>query len=224
MFGTVTPTPFDLNFSLFGIPVRIHPFFWLVSVVMGWDPDDFNSTLIWVVCVFVSILIHEMGHALTANYYGWRPHVVLYSFGGYAAYVPTWGHSTGRGILVTFAGPLAGFVFYGLVFAVERLLITQGTHLPHYARIAFHDLEFINLWWGLVNLLPVYPLDGGQISRAALSHWRPRDGFDLSLKLSFAVAVGAAYWMFTRQNTYVALLFGLLAVDNLQQMQGPRYR
>ena len=78
MFGTVAPTPFDLKFSIFGIPVRVHPLFWLVSVIMQWNVHDPRTTLIWVVCVFVSILIHELGHALTAKSYGWPPHIVLY--------------------------------------------------------------------------------------------------------------------------------------------------
>src|SRR5690242_9793394 len=120
MFGTVAPTPLDLNFSLFRIPVRVHPFFWLVSALMGWNPHNVNAMLLWIVCVFVSILIHEMGHALTAAHYGWRPHVVLYSFGGYAQYFPTRGHTAGRAIVVLFAGPGAGFVFYALIYAVER--------------------------------------------------------------------------------------------------------
>ena len=68
MFGNVTPTPFDLNFSLFGIPVRIHPFFWLVAILTGWNPYLPKLIVIWVACFFVSILVHEMGHALTAKY------------------------------------------------------------------------------------------------------------------------------------------------------------
>ena len=224
MLGSVAPTPFDLNFSLFGIPVRVHPFFWIVSAVMGWS-RDYRLVLLWIGCVFVSILIHEMGHALTAAHYGWNPHVVLYSFGGYAAYVPTWNRSTARSILVTFAGPGAGFVFFGILFGVQKLLLYQHVHLPFYSRVAFHDLEFINLWWGLVNLLPVYPLDGGQISRTALEHWRPYDGAGLSLKISLVVAGAAAYWMFTLHMEYAAILFAMLAFENLQTLQsGTRYR
>lgn len=223
MLGNVAPTPFDLNFSLFGIPVRVHPLFWVVSAMMGWS-HDIRSVLVWVVCVFVSILIHEMGHALTANYYGWRPEVVLYSFGGYAQYIMGRGHSTGRSILVTFAGPGAGFILYAFILGAQKALENRGVEFSPYLREALFDLKFINLWWGLMNLLPVYPLDGGQISRAALEHWRWRDGFDLSLKLSLVVAVGVAYWMFTQDRMYAALLFGMLAFENLQNLQGGRYR
>src|SRR5258708_21488286 len=115
MFGTVAPTPYDVRFSLFGIPVRVHPFFWIASLLMGRGLHDRKLMLIWMACIFVSILVHELGHALTAQYFGWPPHIVLHAFGGYASYQPTWGHSTSRSILVSFAGPWAGFLLYAVV-------------------------------------------------------------------------------------------------------------
>ena len=222
MFGTVAPTPYDLRFSLFGIPVRVHPFFWLVSLVMGWSPHHPQLMLIWVVCVFVSILVHELGHALTAQYFGWQPHIVLYSFGGYASYQPTREHSTARSILVLIAGPGAGFVLFALVLGIELLLVFQSVELPDLAQVAVADMIWINLFWGLMNLLPVYPLDGGQICRAALSHWRPYDGVDMSLKISLIFAIGVALAAFQFGQTYSALLFGILAFENFQALQGAR--
>jgi Zn-dependent protease len=224
MFGTVAPTPYDLRFSLFGIPVRVHPFFWLFSLVMGWSPHSPQLMLIWVGCVFVSILVHELGHALTAQYFGWQPHIVLYSFGGYASFDPTWGHSTARSILVTLAGPGAGFVLFGLVVGIEMLLAHQGVHLSFLARVAFRDMEWINLWWGVMNLLPVYPLDGGQICRAALGHWRPYDGVATSLKLSMIIAICVALAAYRFEQIYIAVLFGVLAFENFQALQGGRFR
>jgi stage IV sporulation protein FB len=224
MLGNVEPTPFDLRFSLFGIPVRVHPLFWIVSAALGWHGKHLNLTLIWVVCVFFSILIHELGHALTAQAFGWPPHIVLYSFGGYASYTPTWGHTAGRSILVSFAGPGAGFLFYGVILAVEQLLIRQHVELSREGFIALRYLEFINLWWGLVNLLPVYPLDGGQISRAFFTHWRPSDGYDISLKLSLVIAAGVAFYLFRDGQMFNALLFGSLAFENLQSLQRGRFR
>src|SRR5260221_3686115 len=122
MLGNVEPTPFDLKFSLFGIPVRVHPLFWVMAAVIGWRGKDVNLTFICVVCIFFSILIHELGHALTAQAFGWPPHIVLYSFGGYASFIPAWGHTTGRSILVLFAGPGAGFLFYAVIRGVEQML------------------------------------------------------------------------------------------------------
>ena len=228
MFGTVAPTPYDLRFSLFGIPVRVHPFFWLVSLVMGWSPHEPKLMLIWVGCVFVSILVHELGHALAAQYFGWAPQIVLYSFGGYASYQPSgghWtagGHSTARTILVLFAGPGAGFVLFAVVVGIELLLVQQRVDMSYLAEVAIGDMVWINLWWGLVNLLPVYPLDGGQICRAALSHWRPRDGAGMSLQLSLVTALGVALAAYRFNQTYPAFLFAILAFENFQALQGAR--
>lgn len=224
MFGTVAPTPFDLRFSLFGIPVRVHPFFWIAWLVMGWTPHEPNLMLIWVLCAFISILVHELGHALTAQHFGWPPHIVLYAFGGYASFQPTWGHSTARSILVSFAGPWAGFMLYAVVIGIQKLLVHQGVPLSGLAMDAFWAMKMINLWWGVVNLLPVYPLDGGQISRAALSHWRPYNGVDVSLKLSLITAIGVALLAYRFHQTNAALLFGVLAFENFQMLQGGRWR
>lgn len=219
MFGNASPTPYDLRFSMFGIPVRVHPLFWVFSAVMGWS-RDLKLTFIWIACVFVSILVHELGHALTAQYFRWRPEIVLYIFGGYASYVPVWGHSTARSILVTFAGPGAGFVLYAIVRGIRMMLDAQGVHLSDYADWTIMQMEFINLWWGLMNLLPVYPLDGGQITSAALSHWRRYDGAQIALKLSLVTAILVAFLAFRFDRTYVAILFGSLAFGNLETLQG----
>ena len=85
LLGEPPESQYDLHFSLLGIPVRVHPYFWLVSVLMGWNQGDAKLALLWVAAVFVSILVHEMGHALVIRYYGWSPRVTLYSFGGLAS-------------------------------------------------------------------------------------------------------------------------------------------
>ncbi len=224
MFGNAAPTPYDINFSLFGIPIRVHPLFWAVSAVMGWSAGNFKMTLMWVACVFVSILIHELGHALTAKSYGWPPSIVLYAFGGYASYFPSWGNTTWRRIHVLLAGPGAGFVFFGLLFGLQVLLSERGVTLAITARQVIRDLIYFNLVWGLFNLLPVYPLDGGQISHAFLSHWSPRSGGDLALQVSLVLAVAVAAFGLWSQQMYLGLLFGSLAFGNFQMLQGPRFR
>ncbi|MBX9581317.1 MAG: hypothetical protein K2X87_13490, partial [Gemmataceae bacterium] len=104
-------TPYDLNFRLFGFPVRVHPLFWVVTVLFGSSAlRDFGPEylLVWVVVVFVSILVHELGHAFAFRAFGTDAAVVLYGFGGLA--VP-WGGVAGRWrrVAVSLAGPAAGF-------------------------------------------------------------------------------------------------------------------
>src|SRR5690554_5208641 len=113
MFGQTRPTEFDLRFWLFGIPVRVHPIFWLTAAFIGWRGEMWDLTLVNMLCVFASILVHELGHALMTRYFGWQPEIVLEMFGGYAT---TTRHSTARDIAVLIAGPAAGFLLYGLIW------------------------------------------------------------------------------------------------------------
>lgn len=227
MLGNAAPTQFDLRFSLFGIPIRVHPLFWVCGAVGGWRPDDFNLTFVWIGCLFISILIHELGHALSALRFGWPPEIVLYVFGGYASYHPGRGHTTGKRVAILLAGPGAGFVLFGIVWGLEWVfrhyrLFPAGEGLK-YLVYFFLQMKWVNLWWGLVNLLPVYPLDGGQISRELLTHWRYRDGLEISLKLSLVVGAAVAVFFFKQELRWPAILFAMLAVESLQNLQASRY-
>ena len=113
-------TQFDVKFRLLGVPVRIHPFFWLVSAVMGWQPNNLPLVLLWVLCVFASILVHEYGHALMSKAFGYSASIVLWGMGGLCY---SQGERTPRERLaVVLAGPGAGFVFCGLVMLVATLV------------------------------------------------------------------------------------------------------
>jgi stage IV sporulation protein FB len=80
-------TAYDLRFRFLGFPVRVHPYFWLLTILINGDsllrigPE---YLLMWVVVVFVSILIHELGHALAFRRYGADAEIILYAFGGLA--------------------------------------------------------------------------------------------------------------------------------------------
>src|SRR5262245_25627915 len=79
-------TSFDLNFRVLGTSVRVHPLFWLISALMGGDllRLGLEYLLLWVACVFVSILLHEFGHVLVGRLFGSNGSIVLYSLGGLA--------------------------------------------------------------------------------------------------------------------------------------------
>ena len=79
-----SPSQGDLHFTLLGFPVRIHPLFWLVGAVLGSCAGEPVLVLMWVVAMVLCILLHELGHAVVMQAYGYRPSIVLYSFGGLA--------------------------------------------------------------------------------------------------------------------------------------------
>src|SRR5947209_1367701 len=72
LLGEPTRSDFDLRFHLFGVPVRVHPTFWLFSAILGWNWVDlaWEYLLLWIGCSFVSILLHEMGHVFMAMMFG----------------------------------------------------------------------------------------------------------------------------------------------------------
>ena len=233
MFGEVPTTPYDLRFSLGGIPVRVHPMFWLFTLILGMSKNP-RVVIIWLAVVFVSILIHELGHAAMSRFYGWHSHIVLYSFGGLAYHDPH-RHYPRREMIISLAGPAAGFALAAVVVVImqatghpikftwglPRIVTWEYDELPNsILDTAVHFLLFVNIWWGLVNLLPVLPLDGGRIASEMLMDLRVPDAMAKTLTLSIIAAVGVAIFAFTQlQEWYVALMFGYLAYTDYMTLQ-----
>lgn len=225
MLGNVQPTEFDLRFSLFGIPVRVTPMFWLGSVILGWSAMRHGPPflLMWVLVCFVSILVHEMGHALVARWLGCH-HVetALYLMGGVATYQPGRNHTRGKEILISLAGPGAGFILWGLMEFVlaDPILRISGLKLDPKATVlidwGIQAWLYINLWWGLVNLLPVLPLDGGQVCRSVCQSMSPYRGENTARSISIAVGGVVAAYFLIHGNTYAGILFLSLTFSNLQ--------
>ena len=246
MFGNIQPTPYDLQFSLFGIPVRVHPGFWILGVILGWRNANYIAErvgqnmlaviLVWLAVLFISILVHELGHALTARAFGWPPQILLYHFGGLAMYSPLRGHTPKRSIMISLAGPSAGFVLYGLVVCLEFILI-QNRALPLGVEVdtgrivlmndslfveSIRDLKWINLYWGLINLLPVLPLDGGRVSEQILGMLRIRNSDEVCVKIGIVIGGGVALLFLMDEKIYAGFLFAFLCVSNIQTLQANR--
>jgi Zn-dependent protease len=229
-------TPYDLNFRLFGTPVRIAPWFWLVSVIFGWDFVNLGLQYlaIWVACVFVSILLHEFGHVWAGKAFGTDGSIVLYSFGGLAIGASDLRHRWQR-VIVYLAGPGIQLALYGALLLAEYRIGEKGMeNMPEPAYVTFGILKSINLYWPLLNLLPIWPLDGGKVTRevgSALS----RDGVRISLGISIAVAgFIAIHGLIANQNPnfripylptgmFTALFFGALAFESYQLLQQTKF-
>jgi stage IV sporulation protein FB len=227
MLGEPPRSQFDLNFSLLGIPIRVHPLFWLVALILGSNRQDVASVFTWIIAVFLGIMVHELGHALAMRAYGFYPWITLYGMGGLTSHDHGHGYnSQGSGplgqILTCLAGPVAGFLLAAIVMA--GIHWTGGPTNPRLADL-IGSLLFICIIWGIVNLLPIYPLDGGQIARELLLLISSRNGIVYSLMLSIVIAVGmAAAGFLLWRSFFVALLFGYLAFTNYMTLQVYRGR
>ncbi len=244
LFQVPPATRYDLQFSIAGIPVRVHPLFWLIAFLFGFSANNLLYTVIWVVVVFVSILIHELGHAFAFRRYGQRSSIVLHFMGGLTipeqvSWGRTWANvalSPRQEILISLAGPFSGFLFAALVLGAVIAAGGSATvnwllgfiplpspSLPFggaFLNLFVITLLSVNIFWGLINLVPVYPLDGGNVARYALLQYDPRDGIRKSLWLSvIAGGVVAVAGLVFFGSIYMAFLFGFLAFQSFQSLQ-----
>jgi stage IV sporulation protein FB len=183
------PTSFDVTFRLWRFPVRVHPLFWLSMALIGlsWFDKDLLAGLLWVACGFVAILWHELGHALVIRRYGSPARIQLIAFGGLA--IPTYpSPSPWRRLAIAAAGPAAGFLLLAIVWGSNQLAPWSEGHA--YLALAYFFLVMVNLFWSLLNLLPIWPLDGGMILREALVIRRLRTPDYTTQRVSIAVALG----------------------------------
>lgn len=246
MFQSPSPTRYDLRFTLFGIPVRVHPLFWVIAALLGSTSNDIVEILTWVAAVFISVLIHELGHALVMRYYGISSNIILHFSGGLT--VPEsmrWGNGVasmapapGQEIVISLAGPFSGFAF--AVFVIVSVTLSGGSilmgslfgviPLPAAADLPFGgdiltsfvlNLLWVNIFWGVFNLMPVYPLDGGNVTRYALIKSDPWDGARKSLWVS-VIAGGALaiVGLVAFRSMYMAFLFAFLAFQSYQTLRG----
>jgi Zn-dependent protease len=366
MLGEPKNTPYDLRFQFLGIAIRIHPGFWAICAFLGFSmPDPTPPTLlVFSLAVFLSLLIHEMGHALAFRRCGIRAHVVLYHFGGVA--VPTGmesyfdhtsGYTTKQKLFVTAAGPsmqiLAALLIIVALRAVgktdgfltaqvgiparltadpsgtldniiislsrsdlawdlrhmdkkmQALFASADTNDDQLLSLAEHDafqttvdslseqfektsipvpsvttmvikaehknrfigaqrelldaadvrddglirisdlqqtlqhqilfesdllnkfvyiFVMISLFWAILNLAPVYPLDGGQITRELLVLFNVHHAIPKSLFVSIATGVAIGSWAFDGQM-FLTMMFFWMAFSSyqlLEQLQGKR--
>jgi len=220
-------TPYDLRFRLFGIPVRVHPLFWLLGIfiAMNFPP---KIALISVGVMFVSILVHELGHALVIRFFGNRPWIVLWVFGGLA--MSHRQRDPRRDIAISLAGPLAGFLLAGLTAAVVFLTgheVRWSSYWPFFvtnvegnAGVVVLFLLLYNIWWGLFNLLPIMPLDGGQVLREVLLLLRRPNFLVEAAQVSVVFAMLlVAYALVYLREPFMAMMCGSLAYQNFALIQ-----
>jgi len=230
MFGPIQPTRFDLAFSLFGIPVRVTPWFWLGGVLLGYGllrDQERGPTLmlIWLGVMFVSILIHELGHACFAALFGYPPSIMLYQFGGVTLYQPMHAYSTAKAILITAAGPAFGFVL-AAASLIALYMVGSAVGFGQGGTTLWQEAlgmsASINIFWTILNLMPVLPLDGGQICREACIAASPRRGIFVALWISVVVGALIGLGMFYTRQTFGGIMFLMLAVQNYQEVQQRR--
>jgi stage IV sporulation protein FB len=210
------------SFRLFGIPVTIRPSFLVIAALIGFTSRRPIVYLVaFVAIVFVSILIHELGHALTARWYGAQVAIELNGIGGLTSWsVPDKELSPGQRALVAAAGSGVGVLFGGLVWLFDRF---TGPYFE-VAGFVVSTLIAVNVLWGLLNWLPVRPLDGGHLFTSLLQKVIPSRAEVIANVVFFVTAVGALAWALWTQRIFLALIAGWLLMGELTRGRGGQRR
>ena len=206
-----------LQFSVAGIPTRVEPLFFVVMGMFGFAGGRTGWLVLeWLVVAGVSILVHEMGHAVAFRRFGARPEIVLHGFGGAttaAAQPPL------RSIVVSAAGPVTGFVVGLAAFLVARAVTPTESQLVEAIVV---DLVFVNIAWGVFNLLPILPLDGGNIVASFFEHTTGDTTRRKARIVSVAVAAAVGVAGLAYGQPYVTLLAALFGSQNFRSLGADR--
>lgn len=193
------------------IPISIYPLFWLLAGAIGWI-NTFNilGASIWVGIIFISVLVHEYGHALTAIFFGQRAQIDLVAMGGvtqrHGGKLKLW-----QDFIVVLNGPLAGLCLGLLAFFLRRKYITPGS-----TSIAAYSLQvifYVNIFWTIVNLLPVQPLDGGKLLGIVLESLFGVRGIKIALFISMFFSVAFGLIFFSLHQVIAGVVFMMLAFE-----------
>lgn len=191
--------------KVLGIPTKIDPSFWILSFFIA-SGRGFNLSLIleWLAVVFVSVLFHELGHALVGQRFGLTPQITLYSMGGLTSWTNVTEISPAKNLAISLAGPAAGFLLGGLCLVAGPAVLSAVP--SELFTTAYRDLIWVNIGWGVFNLLPILPLDGGHVL-VTLEGWltKRRDQL-ISHTISLLACFALVYLAFLLRSWWVAIL------------------
>lgn len=215
--------PFYL-FTAFGIPVHVSPFYLLILYMFG--RGDLQRGIIWGLCITFSILVHEFGHALVARAFGLGPQVLLHGFGGLTSHQRA--ESRQEDALIVASGPAAGLVL-GLVTLIAMFaLAAVAPALLHGKAIAesIRALLWVNLGWSVLNLLPLWPLDGGQLLRLGAQRVLPsaRTADRVTHITALALIGLVLVWMYSThmRSAWTTMMLLLLGWQNYSALSGQK--
>ncbi len=199
-----------------GFPVTVHWWFWLTMFLLGGGihlqrADQLLGPVLFMVAAFISIMVHELGHAFAGRKYGAVPSIHLHGFGGVTT-LPGAYFSRNQSMFVSFAGPLASLIL-GLIAFLGYPLVSSVSPILGYL-LAF--TIWINTFWTILNLLPIQPLDGGQIFRDFMGPSRRETVRWVGVVIASLVAV----WALQMNRVFLCMMMAYLAYMNYQEQPG----
>lgn len=244
----------SISFSLFGVPILIQPFAWLLLAFLGGafritEASELSAVLVFVVAGMISLIAHELGHALVGQrLMGGSPIIEISGMGGVTVN-QNMSHPTRWGFFqMVFAGPIAGCIPALLMFMLlvlqmgdfnACLAFVRCSSFPFFVtapdfelarQVAseFYDFStgqlslmyhvytsffMVGIWWTILNLLPIFPLDGGKLLGTLLNN------FKLASMIGLIFSALLILFAFYMESVYNCILAAYLAYLNWQHFQ-----
>lgn len=209
-------TAFDARVAtIAGVPVSVSPWLLLWAIFLLHRAPTWGAGLVDFTASVVAVLAHELGHAIPARNRRLSPAILLHGLGGWCAHTPE--RTLNDQLAVVAWGPGAGLITGAIAWiagAVAPVDLGLGARF-------LDDIAWMGLFWSVVNLLPILPLDGGQLAVNAGQRLRLRDPVRWVRVIGVSIgAVGAVVAWTRLGEPFLALLLGGLAVDNLLKIGG----
>lgn len=193
------------------IPIRIHPLFWLLALVIGWvNTFTIPGTAIWLVIIVVSVLVHEYGHALSAMVFGQKAEINLVALGGLTTRqggkLKLW-----QEFVVVLNGPIAGLCLALVAYFVRKTMApASGTVAAYMLTVTV----WVNVFWTILNLLPIQPLDGGKLLSIFLESIFGLKGIKIALFISMVLSGVLGLLFIIMQNLFAGALFFMFTYES----------
>ena len=208
---------------VFGFPVTVRPgFLVFIVLVVAVYGTPFGLWFAGAVAGFT--LVHELGHAFAARATGARAEISLDFLAGYASFVPTRELKPWERAAISFAGPGIQFALgLAILLALGIDPLSRDSITGSHASVA--------IWWagplmGLFNLVPILPLDGGNIAQAGLETIAPRSARRVMAWFSLVVTLTAmvVFIAVLPELRFIGLFLAFPLMFQLQMVQGERGR
>jgi len=204
-----------LTFSLLGVPVRVHFSFALIALLALGQLNGIEIVA-WTCAAFVAIVAHEAGHAFTARHFG-APSVTitLFALGGVTMYPVTTELSPGKRFVISAAGSTVGVVLGGALWLARSAGWFDG--VSDFLWVAIGSFIYVALVWGILNWLPILPLDGGHMVMSLLEIFTPHRALAITKGVSLAAGTAAAVAaVVVLDSPFLAMFVGFITLTGFQ--------
>lgn len=197
------------------IPIAIHPLFWLIALFIGWMwTMSLVGSITCLLIILGSVLFHEFGHALTAMAFGQKARIELAAFGGFT-YREGAKLSLPKEFLVVLNGPITGLILFVGAYLLQHFVVIENEALNFAVRFTM----IANLFWTIINLVPVLPLDGGHLLSIILEAIFGFKGIKMAIVVGLVISVVISIVFFAMGMFLVGALFLILTFESFRSLR-----